>query len=115
MKKIIALLLALTLALCLCACGGSKTPASSTDVPKGSTPAKTDTPAKSDTPAKTDTPAKSGGELSGGFNALFYTLGNEVVNNKNADFSSFYAKNEKAAASTIKTFYKSLNKAESAL
>ena len=36
------------------------------------------------------------------------------LNNKNADFSSFYAKNEKAAASTIKTFYKSLNKAESA-
>jgi len=52
--------------------------------------------------------------FSSGFNALFYTLGNEVVNNKNADFSSFYAKNEKAAASTIKTFYKSLNKAESA-
>ena len=52
--------------------------------------------------------------FSGGFNALFYTLGNEVVNNKNADFSSFYARNEKPAASTIKSFYKSLNKAESA-
>jgi len=53
MKKIIALLLALTLALCLCACGGSKTPASSTDVPKADTP-KTDAP-KTDAP-KTETP-----------------------------------------------------------
>ena len=51
--------------------------------------------------------------FSGGFNALFYTLGGEVVGNRNPDFSSFYAKNEKVAAATIKTFYKTLNKAES--
>lgn len=50
--------------------------------------------------------------FSGGFNALFYTLGNEVVNNKNADFASFYAKNEKSALATIKNFYKQLDKAE---
>ena len=43
---------------------------------------------------------------------LFYTLGNEVVNNKNADFASFYAKNEKSALATIKTFYKQLDKSE---
>ena len=50
--------------------------------------------------------------FSNGFNALFYTLGNEVVGSRNADFSSFYAKNEKAASGTIRTFYKSLGKAE---
>ncbi len=52
--------------------------------------------------------------FSNGFNALFYTLGNEVVGNRNADFSSFYAKNEKSALSTIKSFYKALDKAEAA-
>ena len=50
--------------------------------------------------------------FSGGFNALFYTVGNEVVTNKNADFASFYAKNEKTALATIKNFYKALDKAE---
>ena len=51
--------------------------------------------------------------FSSGFNALFYTLGNEVVGNKNPDFSSFYKRNEKSAAATIKSFYKQLDKAES--
>ena len=50
--------------------------------------------------------------FSSGFTSLFYTLGNEVVGNKNPDFASFYAKNEKSAAVTIKSFYKSLDKAE---
>ncbi len=53
MKKIIALVLALTLALCLCACGGSKAPASRTDVPKADTP-KTEAP-KTEAP-KTEAP-----------------------------------------------------------
>ena len=76
MKRVIAIILALVLVLALAACGGSKTPASSTDVPKGSTPAKTDTPAKSDTPAKTDTPAKSGGELAGTYDITVWTAEN---------------------------------------
>ena len=52
--------------------------------------------------------------FSGGFNALFYTLGGEVVGNRNPDFSSFYAKNEKPAQAAIKSFYKGLDKAEAA-
>ena len=52
--------------------------------------------------------------FSGGFNSLFYTLGNEVVVNKNPNFASFYAKSEKSALATIKTFYKGLDKAEAA-
>ena len=51
--------------------------------------------------------------FSGGFSSLFYTLGSEVVANKKADFASFYARNEKSAAGTIKSFYKQLEKAES--
>ena len=64
MKRVIAIILALVLVLALAACGGSKTPASSTDVPKSSTP------------AKTDTPAKSGGELAGTYDITVWTAEN---------------------------------------
>ncbi len=50
--------------------------------------------------------------FSGGFGELFYTVGREVVQNRKGDFASFYAKNEKPALSTIKQFYKALDKLE---
>ena len=50
--------------------------------------------------------------FSGGFGELFYTVGREVVQNKKADFASFYAKNEKSALATLKQFYKALDKAD---
>lgn len=48
--------------------------------------------------------------FSNGFNALFYTLGSNVVGNKNTDFASFYKQNEKMAQATIRSFYKKLEK-----
>ncbi len=50
--------------------------------------------------------------FSAGFGDLFYTLGRLVVNNKSADFASWYAKNEKSAVNTIDTFYEGLAKVE---
>ena len=50
--------------------------------------------------------------FSSGFSDLFYTLGYMVVNNKSSDFASWYAKNEKAANSTIEKFYEGLAKVE---
>ena len=50
--------------------------------------------------------------FSSGFSDLFYTLGRMVVTNKSTDFASWYAKNEKAAISTIDKFYEGLAKVE---
>ncbi len=50
--------------------------------------------------------------FSNGFNNLFYTVGNLVIQQNSADFASFYAKNEQAAQSTIDKFYEALEKTE---
>lgn len=50
--------------------------------------------------------------FSSGFSDLFYTLGRLVVTNGSTDFSSWYAKNEKAANNTIDKFYEALEKIE---
>ena len=50
--------------------------------------------------------------FSSGFNDLFYTMGSLVIQNKSADFASWYAKNEKAANTTIDKFYEGLEKIE---
>lgn len=50
--------------------------------------------------------------FSNGFNQLFYTVGNLVIQQNSADFASFYAKNEQAAQSTIDKFYEALEKIE---
>lgn len=46
--------------------------------------------------------------FSSGFDNLFFTVGRMVVNDKSADFASFYAKNEKSAQNTIEKYYKAL-------
>lgn len=50
--------------------------------------------------------------FSSGFNDLFYTMGSLVIQKKSADFASWYAKNEKAANTTIDKFYEGLEKIE---
>ena len=50
--------------------------------------------------------------FSGGFSELFFALSNLSLTQKSADFASFYAKQEKAALSTIEKFYNSLNEVE---
>ncbi len=48
--------------------------------------------------------------FSSGFDNLFFTVGRMVVNDKSADFASFYAKNEAAAKNTIEKYYAALEK-----
>lgn len=51
--------------------------------------------------------------FSAGFGDLFFTLGRLVVEQKSTDFSSWYARNEKAANKTIEDYYKALREHES--
>ena len=51
--------------------------------------------------------------FSAGFTDLFFTLGRLVVEQKSTDFSSWYARNEKAANKTIEDYYKALREHES--
>lgn len=50
--------------------------------------------------------------FSNGFSDLFFALPNLAITQKSADFSSFYAKREKAALRTIDKYYTSLNEVE---
>ncbi len=50
--------------------------------------------------------------FSSGFNNLFYTASNLVINGDSTDFASWYAKNESAAQATIDKFYENLAKIE---